>query len=368
MNKELAYWVVTSAIGGVGTVTFNSLLKKFKTLKKFWEAPDVEINKLNLDAKTKASIIDFRKKVDPKIYLEKVYSVGIKVVSSSDREFPANLRQIAGCPPVLYFRGTLLPADDLAIAIVGSRNATIYGRQVTEQFAYELSKNGLTIVSGLARGIDTVAHRTALDAGGRTIGVLGCGLDDIYPPQNKNLAEEIVKSGAVISEFPLGFPALPNNFTARNRIISGLSLGVLVTEAAVDSGSLITAGYAAEQGREVFGVPGPITSKMSEGVNKLIRDGVNPVMNVEDILEGLDIKRKQQATSDRQSLSTNKRQVINIKDPEQKKILEVLDGASKHVDLIAKESKMPIEKVSAGLSMLEIAGMVKNYGSGIWGK
>lgn len=360
MNKELAYWVAGSAIPGVGTVTFGYLRKSFKTLRKFWEASDSEINKLKIDSKTKASIIDFRNKIDPQVYLSKVYAAGIKVVSMTDREYPANLRQIAGCPPVLYFKGNLLPQDDLAVAVVGSRDVTIYGRQVTEKFTFDLVKSCLTILSGLARGVDSVAHRTALDAGGRTIGILGCGIDNIYPPQNKKLAEEIEKSGAVISEFPLGFPALPNNFTARNRIISGLSLGVLVTEAAVDSGSLITAGYAAEQGREVFAVPGPINSKTAEGVNKLIKEGVHPVTEAADILEILNIRKRQEIMSD-------KPQDLNIKDLDQRKILDILDGETKHIDAIAREAKMPIEKVTSALSLMELSGIVKNYGSGIWG-
>lgn len=363
MNREIEYWVATSAIPGVGTVTFEYLHKHFKSLKKFWGAEDSEINSLKIDVKTKASIIDFRSKVDPKIYLEKVYAMGIKVVAKVDRDYPANLRQLEGCPAVLYFRGNLLPQDDLAVAVVGSRNATIYGRQVTEKLVFDLSKNGLTIVSGLARGIDSVAHRMALDAGGRTIAVLGSGLDLIYPPENRKLAEEIIQNGAVVSEFPLGFPAVPANFTARNRIISGLSLGVLVTEAAVDSGSLITAGYGAEQAREVFAVPGPITSKNSGGVNKLIKEGVHPTTEAADILEVLDIGRKksQQKTPLRQGFEG---QISK----DQVKILEALDGEAKHIDLIARETKLPVEKVSSALSLMEISGFVKNYGSGVWGK
>lgn len=361
MNKELAYWVAASAIPGIGTVTFTYLLKKFKTLKKFWEAPDREIEKLRLDGKTRVSIVDFRRRVDPKVYLEKVYSYGIHVVSSVDRDFPANLRTIGGCPPVLYWRGTLDPKDDLAVAVVGSRGASIYGRQVTEKLTFDLAENGLTIVSGLARGIDSIAHKTALEAEGRTIAVLGSGLDQIYPPENRKLAEEIVKNGALLTEFPLEFPALPNNFTARNRLISGLSIGVLVTEAAVDSGSLITAGYAAEQGREVFAVPGPITSKNSEGVNKLIKEGVHPVTEVEDVLEVLDIKRK------REQLPVTRDQE-QVKDKQQARILEVLDGEAKHIDIIAREVGVAIEKVASTLTIMELSGFVKNYGAGMWGK
>jgi len=362
MNKELSYWVATSAISGVGTQTFNYILKKFKRLQRFWEASDGEIHKLKVDSKTRESIIDFRQKVDPKVYLEKVYEVGIKVTSLIDRDYPANLRQISDAPPVLYYKGTLIPADDLAIAVVGSRGATVYGRQVTEKLVSSLVMSGLVIVSGLARGIDAIAHRAALDAGARTIAVLGNGLDTIYPPENKRLAEEIIKNGALVSEFPLGFPSVPSNFPARNRIISGLSLGVLVTEAAVDSGSLITAGQAAEQGREVFAVPGPITSRMSEGVNKLIKEGVHPATEAADILEILEVERKQRQLDVKESPLKGK-----PKDKIQAKILKVLDGQTKHIDIISRETGLSIDKVSSALSMMELNGFVKNYGSGVWG-
>ncbi len=173
--------MATSAIPGVGTATFNYLLKHFKTLKKFWDAQTEQIKKLKVDTRTKDSILEFRAKVDPKVYLESVYEKGIKVLSLADRDYPANLRSISDAPPVLYFRGTLLPSDDLAVAVVGARHSTVYGRQVTEKLVSSLVMSGLLIVSGLARGIDSIAHRAALDAGGRTIAVLGSGVDTIYP-------------------------------------------------------------------------------------------------------------------------------------------------------------------------------------------
>lgn len=361
MNKDLEYWVATSAISGVGTQTFNYILKKFKRLQRFWEASESEIHKLKLDLKTRESIVDFRKKVDPKVYFEKVYAAGIKVTSLLDRAYPANLRQISGVPAVLYYKGSLLESDDLAVAVVGSRAATVYGRQVTEKLVHQLVGSGLTIVSGLARGIDSIAHRAALDAGGRTIAVLGSGVDTIYPPENRQLAQRIIENGALVSEFPLGFPSVPSNFPARNRIISGLSLGVLVTEAAIDSGSLITAGCAAEQAREVFAVPGPINSKTSEGANKLIKEGVHPTSEVLDILQVLDIERKSRSAIARDLVDKQ------VKDKTQAKILKVLDGQAKHLDLIIKETGISAGKVSSALSMMELSGFVKNYGSGIWG-
>lgn len=369
MREDLAYWVATSAIPGVGTATFNYLLRKFKTLKAFWSCSDEQISKLKIDSKTKESILSFRQKVDPKIYLDTVYERGIKVISLLDREYPANLRQISDAPPVIYIRGRMLPEDDLAIAVVGARLATPYGRQVTEKLVFDLVRAGLTIVSGLARGIDSVAHKSALDAGGRTIAVLGSGIDLIYPPENRSLAERIVKSGAIVSEFPLGFGPKAANFPARNRIISGLSLGVLVTEAAVDSGSLITAGCAAEQGREVFAVPGPVTSKMSGGTNNLLKEGVHPVTEASDILQVLNVERKQKqvvSVSRELRLNRSSRETVNLNQDEAK-ILKLLDEESKHIDLIVRESGLAIDKVSSALSMMELRGLIKNYGSGIWG-
>src|SRR3989338_8697172 len=200
MNKDIQYWVATSAIPGVGTATFNFLLHRFKTLKHFWVADSAEIKKLKIDAKTKDSILEFRANIDPKVYLDSVYEKGIKVVSLLDRDYPTNLRQISDAPPVLYYKGSLLPQDDLAIAVVGARYATVYGRQVTEMLVLELVQAGLAIVSWLARGIDSIAHKTAIDSGGRTIAVLGSGVDLIYPPENKTLAEKIIQNGAIVSE------------------------------------------------------------------------------------------------------------------------------------------------------------------------
>lgn len=362
MNKEIAYWVATSAIPGVGTATFNYLLKHFKTLKKFWEADRAKIDKLKLDVKTREAVLEFRARVDPKVYLETVYEKGIKVLSLVDRDYPANLRSITDAPPVLYFKGTLLVQDDLALGVVGARFATSYGRQVTEKLVFDLVGAGLTIVSGLARGVDSFAHRAALEAGGRTIAVLGNGVDLIYPPENRGLAEQIIKNGAIVSEFPLGFPSMPSNFPARNRIIAGLSLGVLVTEAAIDSGSLITAGQAAEQGREVFAVPGPINSKMSAGANNLLKEGVHPATEAADILEILDIERK------RTRIDAKESPLRGVsKDKTEAKILSLLDGGTKQVDILVRESGMKVEKVTSTLSMMELKGLVKNYGSGLWG-
>ena len=209
-----------------------------------------------------------------------------------DKDYPKLLKEISDPPFALYLKGKLLPQDNQALAIVGTRKITPYGRQMTEKFAGWLSRQGLTLVSGLARGVDGTAHRAALENQGRTIAIMGTGLDQIYPPEHKGLAEAIIRQGALISEYPLGTAASPMNFPLRNRIISGLSLGVLVIEGESKSGTKITARYAAEQGREVFAVPGPITSPTSSGPADLIKMGAKLVSSGGDIIEELNLEEK----------------------------------------------------------------------------
>ena len=232
---------------------------------------------------------------------------------------------------------------------------------VTEKFTSELVAAGFTIVSGLARGVDSSAHRSALNSGGRTIAVLGGGLNKIYPPENIRLADEIINGhGVVMSEFPPDYPSVPGNFPARNRIISGLSLGVLVTEAAQDSGSLITARLAVEQGREVFAVPGPVTSDLSRGPADLIKEGARLVFDAHEILDELGVSQVQSSKFKVQSLE-------NLSE-EEKKVLEVLENENRHIDEIGRMLKMDAAKISAALLKMEINGLVRNLGSGVYCK
>jgi DNA processing protein len=288
--SEKEYWVAFNVCQGIGPVRFKLLLEYFGSAQKAFEAPVEELIKIGLPKNLVSKFADFRKNFDPVSYFIRVEKMGIKILTSEDKYYPKLLKEIQDYPTVLYVKSKSLNDIFLkkAIAVVGTRTPTDYGRKATETIVKQLVTSGWVIVSGLARGIDRAAHQTAIKNNGLTIAVLGTGFDNIYPPENKSLAEKIVETGgAVISEFPLGAKIEPGNFPARNRIISGLSLGVVVTEAACDSGSLITASWAANQGREVFAVPGPVTSKFSAGTSELIKKGAKLVWDVNDILEEL---------------------------------------------------------------------------------
>jgi DNA processing protein len=263
------------------------------------------------------------------------------------------LKQIDQPPPVLYLRGSFAVQDDLAVAIVGTRRVTSYGRQVTEEVATFLANNGMTVVSGLARGVDGVAHEAALKAGGRTLAVLGSGVDRIYPPEHMRLAEKIEAQGAVISDYPPGTPPESTNFPPRNRIISGICLATVVIEAGTTSGALITATFAVEQGREVFAVPGSIYAPQSKGTNRLLREGAQPLLEPADILDALDLRRAGEHQQARLLLPA---------DAIEAGLLRVLEIEPLHVDEICAQSGLPIEQVSATLTIMEFKGMVRHAG------
>ncbi|HSD51033.1 MAG TPA: DNA-processing protein DprA, partial [Candidatus Methylomirabilis sp.] len=283
----------------------------------------------------------------------RVTRAGIRVIVWGDPDYPRRLQEIPSAPPILYLRGTLAPGDDAAVAIVGARRATAYGEMVARELAAELARRGLCIVSGLARGIDAAAHRGALDAGGRTLAILGSGLDQIYPAEHKGLAGEVVAHGAMLSEFPLGTPPARLNFPRRNRIISGLSLGVVVAEAGVDSGALITAHHALEQGREVFAVPGRVHARYSEGCNRLIKAGAKLVETWEDVLSELVPQvrpsRPRQAVEPPPSLI-----------PAEQQVYDILGGGPLHIDaLIVRAGNLPGGRVASALVGLEMKGLVR---------
>src|SRR6266436_29664 len=353
---ELAYWIAFNRVSGIGPVSFKSLLNYFQDdLAAAWQADSKELAQAGLTQKAIENVIKLRSTSTPQQELEKLERLRIRVITWKDKSYPSLLREIDDAPPVLYTYGKLTEADQFALAVVGTRNSTTYGRQVTERMVSDLAKGEVTVVSGLALGIDTIAHTAALDAGGRTIAVMANGLDTIYPPTNRGLARRIVESGqgALISEYPLGVQPESNNFPARNRIISGLSLGVLVIEAPEKSGALITANFALKQGREVFAVPGSILSSRSKGVNRLIQDGARPVMEVKDILEALNLFLIPQHIEMQSALPEN---------AEERTLLELISHDPRHVDDLIRESGLPTTTVTSTLMMMELQGMIKQMG------
>src|SRR5713101_3087629 len=345
---ELAYWIAFNRVSGIGPVSFKLLLDYFQDdLAAAWQADSKELAQAGLTQKAIENVIKLRSTSTPQQELEKLERLRIRVITWKDKSYPSLLREIDDAPPVLYTYGKLTEADQFALAVVGTRNSTTYGRQVTERIVTELAKGQVTVVSGLALGIDTIAHTAALDAGGRTIAVLASGLDIIYPPTNRGLARRIVESGqgALITEYPLGVQPDGGNFPARNRIISGLSLGVLVAEAPAKSGALITAGFALKQGRDVFGIPGSILSNKSSGVNKLIQDGAKPVMEVNDILEALHLFMIPQHVEMQAVLPDNDEESV---------LLKLISHEPCHVDELIRGSGLATTTVSSTLMMMEI--------------
>jgi len=358
---ELAHWIAFSRFPGIGPVRFKLLLDFFDNdVAAAWNASNRHLLEAGLDQKTISKLLAHRSTVTPQQELAVLEKKRIQVITWKDLAYPPLLRKIEYAPPVLYVYGTFTEDDRrFAVGIVGTRKMSSYGRQVTERFSNDLAQGKITIVSGLALGVDTVAHTTALDAGGRTLAILACGLDTIYPPANYALARRIVESGqgALISTFPLGVRPDAGNFPARNHIISGLSLGVLVTEAPPTSGALITANSALNQGREVFAVPGGIFSTASAGVNKLIQDGAHPVTSVGDILDRLNIHMFPHSEETRAQVKAS------IPDnPEEQALLKVLSLEACHIDELTRQSALEAHVVAATLTMMELKGMVKHIG------
>ena len=291
--------------------------------------------------------------------LERLLRLGVRLVTIRDTEYPANLRQIHDPPPLLFVRGALQPSDERAVAIVGTRRVTPYGRLVSETLARGLAERGVTVVSGMAVGADAAAHRGALSAGGRTIGVLACGIDVPYPRETIELREQAVERGAVISEVPPGTRAQRHRFAQRNRLISGLALAVVVTEAPERSGALITAGAAAEQGREVFAVPGSINSEFSRGAHALLRDGAHLVESVQDIVDQLGLPEVAPTAAVPRSRAQAQPVLAPDLTSDESVILSALSLQQKHVDEVIDDCQVPASRASAGLLMLELKGLVR---------
>ncbi len=352
MNDK-RYWVGFTLIKGIGAVRLQALIHHFGDLESAWRADPADLAEAGLGAKVIERVIQAREKVELEKIWEQIARQGIKILTWEDEAYPARLKEIDQPPPVLYIRGEYLPEDVFAVALVGTRRVTPYGRQITEEIAGFLAANGMTVVSGLARGVDAIAHTAALKAGGRTVGILGSGVDKIYPPEHRALAEQMMERGAIISDYAPGTPPEASNFPPRNRIISGLSLAVVVVEAGETSGALITAEFAAEQGREVFAVPGSILAPQSKGTNKLIQQGALPLLNASDLMQALNLTRVGEQKAARKALPA---------DAVEAQLLTVLSEQPVHVDELRNQTGLPIEKVSATLTLMELKGMVRQVG------
>jgi DNA processing protein len=350
---QKAYWVGFNLVKGIGAVRLQALIQYFGNLETAWQASERELISAGLSQRIIDVFVATRHNIDPIQAYEGILKKEIKILTWEDPDYPDKLMNIDQPPPVIYIRGSIKPEDRWAVAIVGTRRVTSYGRQVTEQVSTYLARNGLTVVSGLARGVDGVAHQTTLANNGRTIAVLGSGIDQIYPPEHRQLAEKIIENGAVISDYHPGTPPDAGNFPPRNRIISGLSLATVVVEAGETSGALITATFAAEQGREVFAVPGQIYAPQSKGTNRLIREGAQPLLDPVDIMESLNLRK----------VDYYKQASLLLPGDElETKLMEILNLEPVYIDEIQTKAGFPVEKVSAALTMLELKGMVKQVG------
>ena len=355
-SSELKSWLALFTVPQVGPVRYIFLVKHFGSPEKVLKASKEELAELPDIGPVVASNIKNKvswDKVEEQLRL--IQKNQVQIVTFRDENYPENLLSIYDPPPFLFFKGKIKEEDRNAVAIVGCRSASLYGKRITERIGRELSQRGITIVSGLARGIDSIGHLSALKENGRTLAVFGSGLDVIYPRENRKLTEQIISSGAILSEFPLGTKPEAPNFPRRNRLISGLSLGVVIVEAGTKSGALLTAHCALEQNREVFAIPGNLGSKNSEGTNKLIKQGAKLVTSVEDILEELQI-----TTKSGESLSSvlTEEDLSHLSEME-KSILKLISDEPYHIDKIASQASVGVWQALSSLLSLELKGLVK---------
>lgn len=349
MNTK-AYWIGFNQVPGIGPTRLAALIDVCGSVEAAWKAPIQRLKEAGLDRRSLESLLTIRRSLDLDAAWQRVEKAGVRVYTWDDPDYPVNLRHAPAAPPVLYAQGALEDRDQTAVALVGTRQASAYGREVARMLATELAANGVTVISGLALGIDATAHQAALDAGGRTIGVLGSGVDQIYPARNRKIAMAMVQQGAVVSEYPLGTRPEAGNFPPRNRIISGLSLAVVVIEAGERSGALITARFAAEQGRDVFAVPGSILQPSSAGCNGLIQDGAQPLLSINDLLDHLQVDRVARQREARKAIPT---------DPTEERLLAKLGSEPRHLDEIVRETALPPAQISSLLALMELKGLVR---------
>lgn len=350
---ERSFWIAFHFVPYIGPATVRQLQRHFGSLERAWFADSHKL-RAALNERARNALIMRRRELDPVKVEARLHEQGVRTVTLVDDDYPFLLNEVAVPPPVLFYRGEFLEQDRHAIAIVGTRKVSPYGREVAYTLGRDLAQAGLTIVSGLARGVDGIAHRAAVEAGGRTIAVLGGGVNRIYPHENKQLAERITTQGAVVSEYAPDQGADGSHFPARNRIISGLSLGVIVVEAPNRSGALITVDFAADQGRDVFAVPGGVLAHNSEGCNRILRDGARLVRSAEDVLDDLNLSRRDENQAVQQALPASE---------DDRRLLAVLGKEPRHIDDIAALASLSVSDASAQLLTLELQGHVRNAGA-----
>jgi DNA processing protein len=357
-HPDLPYWLALTRVPRIGGARIALLEQHFGSLREAWSAPRSELQAAGLDDTTIRSLFQVRPTVEPEAELAPLEQAGVQAFTWHDPEYPPRLKEIVDRPPLLFVEGTIEDRDEWSVAVVGTRRVSAYGRQMAEELSRGLAANSVTVVSGLARGVDGVAHRAALEAGGRTIAVVASGLDTVYPPEHKGLAAEIRERGAIVSEQPLGVGPRADYFPRRNRILSGLTLGSLIIEAGKGSGALHTANHANEQNREVFAVPGRVTSPMSVGTNALIQQGMAKlVVEVGDILEELNLQmvERQVEFAD-----------LMPRDDQEAAILQYFTRDPRHIDEAVRLAGLPVATVTSTLAMLELRGLVRQVGPMIY--
>ncbi len=355
MKAHHPYWLGLHLLPGLGVVSVTRLLSHFESAEALWREPDQSLRRLDLPSRLVNSFCAARAKIELERELEKVEAAGAGLVTQDDDAYPALLRELDDRPLLLYVRGELGDQNEKRLAVVGTRKASKYGWDAANSIAFQLARQGIAIVSGLAQGIDAAAHRGALEAGGRTIAALGSGVDLLYPRENEDLAQEIIERGALISEMPLGAQPLARNFPQRNRLISGMSLGVVVAEAPERSGALNTATHASEQGREVFALPHNIFSPAGRGCNLLIQEGAKLAQDVSDILDELDVAHGAVET---------RRQAEQVQPANETEavVLGELGADPTHVDEIVRATQLNTAAVASALTMLELKGLALSAG------
>ncbi len=367
-SPDIENWLKLSGAEGVGPITFSKLLNYFGSVQCALGASTYELAKVEgIGLNTAEKIAASRDKTNTAAEIELASKLRVWIIHLQDQRYPALLKQIYDPPPVLYVKGTLAESDNFSVAIVGSRRCSLYGSEQASRFAHILAGSGFTICSGLARGIDTAAHQGALASGGRTIAVQGCGLANVFPPENKKLFDSIVDSGACISELPLRSEPLAENFPPRNRIIAGLSLGTIVIEAGNNSGALHTAKSSLEYNREVMAVPGKIDSPLSAGANRLIKQGAKLVDCVEDIMESIGYvgdKIKNHVSRLANSLASKAEMplfdiaALNL-NTDEKSVYDCLNKEPVHIEQVIADSRLPAGNVNASIVSLRLKGLIK---------